>query len=51
MVSVILAIILVNMAYRLYMKLFDIDAMLINRKTKIALYVVVSLVLFGILGM
>lgn len=50
MVSAILAIILVNLGYKLVMKILGANVMFFSVRTKVALYVVVWLVLFSMLG-
>lgn len=50
MVSIILSVILVNFAYRVYMKIIGADVMMFRAKTKLVWYIIVALVLFSVLG-
>ena len=50
MVSIILSIIIVNVLYKLFMKLVGADMMFFSVKGKITAYVVVAVILFMILG-
>lgn len=50
MVSVILSVILVNFAYRVYMKIIGADVMMFRTRTKLVWYILVALVLFSVLG-
>lgn len=49
-ISIILAVILVNGAYRFYMKLIGADVMVYRKKTKLVWYILASLALFSVLG-
>ncbi len=49
MVSIILAILLVNGVYKLYMKLMGANVMFFDGKKKLAWYIAVSFILFSIL--
>lgn len=51
MISAVLSIIIVNMAYKLWMTIIGANVMFFSRKTKIAWYIVVGLVLFSLIGM
>lgn len=50
MISIILAVILVNGAYRVYMKLIGADVMVYRKKNKLVWYILASLALFSVLG-
>lgn len=51
MISAILSVLIVNIAYRLYAKLIGADVMFFNRKTKLGAYVVLWAILFATTGM
>lgn len=50
MISAILAIIIVNLGYKLIMKIIGADVMFFSWKTKVALYCLVGIALFSVIG-
>lgn len=51
MISAVLSIVIVNIAYSLYAKLMGANVMFFNRVTKLGAYVVLWAVLFSTFGM
>ena len=50
MISAVLSIIIVNIAYKLYAKLIGADVMFFSGKKKLAAYVVLWVLLFATIG-
>ena len=51
MISAVLSIVVVNIAYSLYAKLMGANVMFFNRVTKLGAYVVLWAILFSTLGL
>ena len=50
MVSAVLAIILVNWGYKIFMRLIGSNVMFFDWKKKITWYIIVGLILFSLIG-
>lgn len=49
MISAVLAIVIVNTAYRLFLKIFDIKVAFVDVKKKLAWYIIVGAIIFAII--